>query len=183
LRHQGQHSTSIRALLLHLLLNTCDKIAPQQEAKAKEMELYNMHSDISQPVNIVSKCINDLSELADHANSLMSAQQMIDLAHVIFAKQPILQHDLHLWNRKPAADCTWPNMMDHFCKAQADLSSLPTAGDFCHQQPAAHQANVSSMADLVAQRLLDDQTILQNACTMMHLTGTEPALQTNSPMS
>jgi hypothetical protein len=105
----------------------------------------------------------------------MSAQQMIDLAHVIFAKQPILlQHDLRLGNRKPAADCTWPNVMDHFCEAQADLNSLPTAGDICHQQPA-HQANIATMADLVAQHFLKDQTILQNACTMTHPTGTEPA--------
>jgi hypothetical protein len=59
----------------------------------------------------------------------MSVQQMVDLAHVIFAKQPILQHDLCLWNRKPVADCTWPNMRDHFHEAQANLIYLPTAGD------------------------------------------------------
>jgi hypothetical protein len=46
-------------------------------------------------------------------------------------------------------------MLTHFRDAQSDLSSLPTAGDIFHQQPA-HQANaVSAMADLVAQRLLD----------------------------
>ena len=85
----------------------------------------------------------------------MSAQQMIDLAYVIFAKQPILQHDLRLWNRRPLAERTWPLMLEHFRDAQADLSSLPTAGDIYHLQPG-HQANtVESMADLVAQRLLD----------------------------
>jgi hypothetical protein len=47
-------------------------------------------------------------------------------------------------------------MTQHFRDAQTDLSSLPTAGDVFHQQPS-HQANVATMADLVAQRLLDDQ--------------------------
>jgi hypothetical protein len=50
-------------------------------------------------------------------------------------------------------------MMTHLRNTQTDLSSLPSAGDIYHQQPA-HQANVSTkvstMADLVAQRLLDD---------------------------
>ena len=46
-------------------------------------------------------------------------------------------------------------MLTHFREAQSDLSSLPTAGDIFHQQPA-HQVNtVATMADLVAQRLLD----------------------------
>jgi hypothetical protein len=88
---------------------------------------------------------------------------MIDLAYVIFAKQPILQQDLRLWNQRLLPDRTWPNMMQHLRNAQTDLSSLPAAGDIYHQQPP-HQANVAStMADLVAQRLLDNQSILQNA--------------------
>jgi hypothetical protein len=153
-RATGQYSVNIRALLAHLF-TTYGKITPQQ-VKAKEMELYNMHYDISQPVDTVFNCIDDLSELADHAGSPMSPQQMIDLAYVIFAKQPILQQDLRLWNRRPIAERTWANMMTHLRDAQTDLSSLPSAGDIYHQQQPAHQANVSTMADLVAQRLLDD---------------------------
>ena len=57
----------------------------------------------------------------------MSPRQMIDLAYVIFAKQPILQQDLRLWNRKPIAKRTWANMMTHLRNAQTDLSSLPSA--------------------------------------------------------
>jgi hypothetical protein len=46
-------------------------------------------------------------------------------------------------------------MLNHFREAQNDLSSLPTAGGMYHQQPP-HQANsVSTIADLVAQRILD----------------------------
>ena len=150
-----QYSTSIRAVGLHLF-TTYGKITPQQ-VKGKEMDLYNMHYDISQPVDTVFNTILFfLAKLAEHAVSPMSAQQMIDLAYVIFAKQPILQHDLRLWNRRPLAERTWPLMLEHFRDAQADLSSLPTAGDIYHLQPG-HQANtVQSMADLVAQRLLDD---------------------------
>jgi hypothetical protein len=107
----------------------------------------------------------------------MSPQQMIDLAYVIFAKQPILQQDLRLWNRKPAADRTWANMMTHLCEAQADLSSLPSAGDIYHQQPP-HQANIASMAELVAQRLLNDQNILQNALQNHPASETPPPAPT-----
>jgi hypothetical protein len=86
----------------------------------------------------------------------MTQQQMIDLAYVIFAKQTILQQDLRTWNRRPATERTWPNMTEHLRDAQTDLSSLPTAGDVYHQQPP-HQANVATLADLVLQRLLDEQ--------------------------
>jgi hypothetical protein len=52
--------------------------------------------------------------------------------------------------------------MEHLRDAQTDLSSLPIAGDIYHQQPP-HQANVATMADLVAQRLLDDRCLLPYA--------------------
>ena len=46
-------------------------------------------------------------------------------------------------------------MIAHFREAQANLSALPTAADVFHQQPP-HQANsVATIADMVAQRLLD----------------------------
>jgi hypothetical protein len=61
-------SASTSALLITHLFNTYGKITFQQ-VNAKEMELYNMHYDISQPVNTVFNCIDDLSELADHAGS------------------------------------------------------------------------------------------------------------------
>ena len=152
-RATGQYSTSIRVLMLHLF-TTYGKITPQQ-VKGREMELYNLHFDISQPVDNVFNSIADLAELADHANSPMTMRQMIDLAYVILAKQPILQQDLRLWNRRPVAEHTWSNMMSHFRDAQTDLRSLPTAADIYHQQPP-HQANqVTEIVDLVAQRLLD----------------------------
>jgi hypothetical protein len=81
---------------------------------------------------------------------------MVDLACVIFAKQSILQPDLSLWNRRPVAERTYANLTQHLRDAQTYLSSLPTAGDVCHQQPA-HQANMATIADLALQRLLDEQ--------------------------
>jgi hypothetical protein len=153
-RATGQYAASIRALLLHLF-TTYGKITPQQ-VKAKEMELYNMHYDISQPVDTVFNAVDDLADLAEHANSPMTQQQMMDLAYVIFAKQTILQQDLRTWNRRPVAERTWPNMTEHLRDAQTDLSSLPTAGDVYHQQPP-HQANLATITDLVLQRLLDEQ--------------------------
>jgi hypothetical protein len=70
-----------------------------------------------------------------------------------------LQPDLRLWNRKPAAERTWENMMAHLRDAQSDLSSLPMAGNMYHQPPP-HQANITTMAELVAQHLLDDPRLM-----------------------
>jgi hypothetical protein len=155
-RATGQYSGSIRAVL-HQLFQTYGKVTPQQ-IKAKEMELYNMHYDISQPVDTVFNSIDDLSDLADHAMSPspMTQQQMIDLAYVIFAKQPLLQPDLRLWNRRPAVERTYPNFIQHLRDAQSDLSALPTASDIYHQQPP-HHANLATIADLVLQRLVEEQ--------------------------
>ena len=156
-RATGQYSHSIRAVITHLFA-THGRITPQQ-VSAKEQEALNMHYDISQPVDTVFNTIDDLADLSEQAESPMTARQHINLAYVILARQPILQQDLRLWNRTPALDRTWPNMLTHFREAQADLSSLPTSADVYHQQPP-HQANaVSSMADLVAQRLLDSMPV------------------------
>jgi hypothetical protein len=153
-RATGQHSGSIRAVILHLF-SAHGKITPQQ-VKAKERELHQMHYDISQPVDTIFNSIDDLSDVSENMNSPMTEQQMIDLACVIFAKQSILQPDLRLWNRRPVAERTHANLTQHLRKAQTDLSSLPTAGDVCHRPPA-HQANMATIADLVLQRLLDEQ--------------------------
>jgi hypothetical protein len=152
-RTTGQYSTDICVVLQHLFA-THGKITPQQ-VKAKEMSTYNMRYDISQPVDTVFNTIDDLADLAEHALAPMTHQQMIDMAYVIFARQPILQQDLCLWNRRPVVERTLANMLNHFWDAQSNLSSLPNAGDIFHQQPP-HQANsFATMADLVAQRLLD----------------------------
>jgi hypothetical protein len=91
-RHTGQYSTSIRDIMNHLF-TTYGQLTPQQ-VRATEAEVYNLHFDISQPVDIIFNAIEDLSALATHANSPISDQQMIDMAYVIFAKQPVLQQDL-----------------------------------------------------------------------------------------
>jgi len=152
-RVTGQYNHDIRSVIMHLF-STYGKITPQQ-VKAKEAAVLGMHYDISKPVDIVFNAIDDLADLADHARSPMSPQQMLDLAYVIFARQPILQPDIRLWTRRPAPERTWLNMLEHFRDAQTDLSSLPTAGDMFSTQH--HQANtVTTMAEIVAlQRLLD----------------------------
>jgi len=152
-RVTGQYNHDIRSVIMHLF-STYGKITPQQ-VKAKEAAVLGMHYDISQPVDIVFNAIDDLADLADHARSPMTPQQMLDLAYVIFARQPILQQDIRLWTRRPAPERTWLNMLEHFRDAQSDLSSLPTAGDMFSTQH--HQANtVTTMAEIVAlQRLID----------------------------
>ena len=61
-RVTGQYSTDIRAVLMHLFA-THGKITPQQ-VKAKEMSTFNMHYDISLPVDTVFNAIDDLADLA-----------------------------------------------------------------------------------------------------------------------
>jgi hypothetical protein len=172
----GQYSSSICALLLHLF-TTYGRITPQQ-VKTKEIELLNMHYDISQPVlDNVFNSIDDLSDLAESASSPMTSQQIVDLAYVIFAKHPILQPDLRLWNRKPAAERTWENMMAHLRDAQSDLSSLPMAGDMYHQPPP-HQANITTMAEPIAQHLLDDPCLMPSPHPAPPTLPTPPLLET-----
>jgi hypothetical protein len=148
-RATGQYSTSIRLMLKHLF-DTHGKITPQQ-VTTKQLNIYNMVFTIALPVDVVFNAVDDLVDLAEHAGSALTAQQMIDLAYQVLSKEPLLRDDLRLWNRQPAADKTWVNMLDHFRTAQTDLQSLPTTGDLYHHP---HSANaVTAMADLVAQRL------------------------------
>jgi hypothetical protein len=142
-RTTGQYSSGIHAIMKHLF-TTYGRITPQQ-VKERELATITMHYDINQPVDVVFDAIEDLVDLAEHADSPMSLRQMIDMAFVIFAKQPVLQQDLRDWNKKSAADKTWENMLTHFRDAQSDLSALPTAGD------VYHQANI--VADIISQQL------------------------------
>ena len=155
-RNTGQYTTSITSLMNHLFM-TYGKLTPQQ-VKAKETEVGNMTFNISQPVDIIFNAIEDLSSLAFHANSPMSSQQMIDIAFIIFAKQPVLQQDLRAWKHLAPKARTWAAMIIHFREAQDELSAMPVASDLYHNTPP-HQANhVEAIADLVAQRLLDTVT-------------------------
>ena len=122
--------TSIHTVITHLF-DTYGCITPQQ-VTAKQMELYNLHFDILQPVHMVFNAIQDLVELSDQANLPMTKNQTVNLAYVIFAKQAILQQDLHLWNKRIPVERTWVDMIAHFHDAQSDLNALPTAGNIYH---------------------------------------------------
>jgi hypothetical protein len=120
------------------------------QVRAKENAIFSMAYDISTPVDTVFDAIDDLADYAEFAQSPLTPQQMMDLAYMIFSKEPVLQPDLRAWNRLPTAHRTWATMVPHFREAQTDLSSLPTAG------PMFHQANtVANMTEAVAQCLLD----------------------------
>jgi len=152
-RVTGQYATDMRAVMTHLF-STYGKITPQQVSTKQQAALV-LQFDITQPVDTVFNTVEDLAELAEHATSPMTEQQQIDMAYVILAREPILQQDIRLWNRRPVAERTWPNLVTHFREAQSDLSALPVAADMYRQQPG-HQANsASAIADLVAQRLWD----------------------------
>ena len=123
------------------------------------MELYNLPFDLSLPVNYIFNAIDDLIELADQASMPMTNDQAVNLAYMIFARQPILLQDLRAWHKKPAAEKTWPNMKVHLREAQDDLSSLPVAGSM---HPNPQQANFSTITEMVTQRILQEQANLAN---------------------
>jgi hypothetical protein len=83
----------------HLFTSTTHGKITHQQVKAKEQAVYGIDYDITHPGDAVFNTIEDLADLAEHANSPMSAQQQIDLAYDIFARQPILQHEVCLWHR------------------------------------------------------------------------------------
>ena len=152
-RHTGQYSSDTRHVLQHLFA-TYAKITPQ-EVTEKFQATANMYYDISQPVDMIFNAIENLVELAEYANSPMTSQQMIDMAHVPLGKQPIFLNDIRAWTRRPLIERTWDNMKLHFREAQIDLRTATTAADVYHQQPAFHGANAATtMADLVNQGLL-----------------------------
>ena len=147
-RTTGQYAENVRDVLTHLFV-TYGKVNALQ-VRAKENAIFSMAYDISTPVDTVFDAIEDLADYAEFAQSPLSPQQMMDLAYMIFSKEPVLQPDLRAWNRLPTAHRTWATMVPHFREAQTDLSSLPTAG------PMFHQANtVANMTEAVAQCLLD----------------------------
>ena len=123
------------------------------------MELYNLPFDLSLPVDYIFNAIDDLIELADQASMPMTNDQAVNLAYIIFARQPILLQDLRAWHKKPAAKKTWPNMKVHLREAQDDLSSLPVAGSM---HPNPQQANFATITEIVTQRILQEQANLAN---------------------
>ena len=149
-RVTGQYSTALRPVFVYLF-DTHGKVTPQQ-VKSKEQAVCSMTYDLSIPIDTVFTTVNDLADLSEHSGSLMTDRQKIDVAFVVLAKVPLLQHDLRLWNRFGPIDRTWPNMLAHFRSAQADLTALPTAGDMFHQ---ANGVMMTTVADLVTQRLLE----------------------------
>jgi hypothetical protein len=86
-RTTGQYAANLRDVITHLF-TTHGKITPQQ-IRTKENAIYNMAFDISQPVDTVFNAIDDLADLAEHANSALSPQQMMDLTLLMLSLQNI----------------------------------------------------------------------------------------------
>jgi hypothetical protein len=119
---------------------------------SKQLQVSTMHYDLTMPMDRVFNAIGELGDLAEAGGSLISSEQMMDLAYLILSKVPMLQQELLRWHRRPALAKTWPNMLIHFRAAQRDLNSLPSVTDMFHQ---ANGAMMTSMADMVTQRLLE----------------------------
>jgi hypothetical protein len=58
-----------------------------------------MHYDLSMPIDNIFTAIGELGNLAEAGGSLISHQQMMDLAYLILSKVPILQQELLRWHR------------------------------------------------------------------------------------
>ena len=89
----GRHTDSIRDLLAHLF-TTYGRVTPQQ-VRQRELEVSNMHFDLSLPVDTVFNAVDAVADLAEHAGYPHTDMQCVNLAYVIFSRQPILLQDLH----------------------------------------------------------------------------------------
>jgi len=74
------------------------------------MEICNMQFNMSHPVDIVYNTIDNLLEFYEYALMQISPNQAVNLACVVFAKNPILLQDLQAWNCNPAEFRTWDAM-------------------------------------------------------------------------
>jgi len=148
----GLFTDDLNVVLDHLFAEH-GTVTPQA-LDAKRLSILQTHYSIMQPVDNVFTSVEDLCKLAAHAGSPISLSQKLDLAYILFSKEPLLQLDLRTWSRRPLAERTWANMITHFRLAHKELRSFPTAGDIYHQQPAYANSAVN-IADLVTQRLLE----------------------------
>ena len=59
------------------------------------MNIFNMQFNMSHPIDIIFKAINDLLEMSEYALMPISSSQAVNLAYVVFEKNPIrLQRSL-----------------------------------------------------------------------------------------
>jgi hypothetical protein len=91
--------------------------------------IITMHYDLSMPMDKVFNAIGELGDLAEAGGSLISSEQMMDLAYLILSKVPMLQQELLRWHRRPIVAKTWPNMLIHFRATISNLNILE--GSFC----------------------------------------------------
>ena len=82
------------------------------------MEICNVQFNMPRPIDFIFNDIDDLLELSEYALMLISSNQAVNLAYVVFAKNPILLQDLWAWNRHSAEFCTWDAIKIHLHKAQ-----------------------------------------------------------------
>jgi hypothetical protein len=148
----GLFTTQLSQVLTHLF-DEYGTITPQ-DLENKRLSIVQMHYSIMTPIDTVFTAVDDFCKLSAHAGAPLSLPLSLDMVYVILAKEPLLNLDLRTWSRLPAFQRTWASMLTHFRRAHKELRSLPTAGDVFHQQPA-YANSAQTIADLVAQRLLD----------------------------
>jgi len=99
-----------------------------------------MQFNMSHPIDNIFNTINDLLEMCEYALMPISSSQAVNIAYVVFVKNPILLQDLQAWNCHSAEFRTWDAMKIHLREAQIDLLSLPVAGQMYTQE--LQQANL-----------------------------------------
>ena len=104
------------------------------------MEVCNVQFNMPRPIDFIFNDIDDLLELSEYALMLISSNQAVNIAYVVFAKNPILLQDLWACNCHSAELCKWDSMKIQLRKSQSDLLSLPVAGHMYNQE--LQQANL-----------------------------------------
>ena len=103
--------------------------------------------------------VDDLSDIAEIAKSLISDLQKVDMAYLLLQRTTKFSSVLTKWNEKADADKTWDNFKKHARDAQLILRNT---GQLTVQE-SMNQAEIVNLVSKGVRQALADHTVPENA--------------------
>ena len=159
-------SDDIPTVLTYLFYNY-GKVSSEEVAQ-KEQEVMNTTWLPSDPIVLLTRPLEQLRKLAEHAGIPYSDTQILEKGLAIIRATRDFEYALTMWENKPLHSQTWPNFKSHFHEAQLNLKKIrgPTM-----QQAGYHQANMiaekisTDIQDQLSQRDMQLLSMLQTLTT------------------
>ena len=134
----------------------------RQDLKIVEREVENLTYDLTQPLSVIWKAIDDLQKLAIAAKLKYSDEQLVQLGLSIIQSTHDFEKGQDEWIDKPDEDKTYTNLKKHFNKALKKLQQIRGDDMF----PAAqHHANAMRL-DMNASNNSMQQDMLANVTAL-----------------